>query len=547
MKKANKTNVNNNQPFENNNINNKGRISKSDCDPNEQINDNISEKANSVQTSYHYRKDKKGPNSTSSKGFYENNNKIQNIQNDYETSIEMSENDNLICPNCINCTLMEQRRERDRENLNNYRDRDYEFENTNALIDKNRDFDRDLIDEKRRQRERNQNDAYQNLAKIKAGMSNKDKLIQINENSRNPLNEGFPDYQYQKFQDEYAKRQKMIQDNINKYYPNINNERPEISSYYDNYVNNPNYESTRKRGTSLEKDRQRKYDDYDNKERNRREYVKALEDQINYKNELKRREKEEERRRGQRQYEEIQRELKREEEERYLKEQRKKEEYKIANLELMNQKKDRKIKELQEQLKYREILDKQNEDYKREKEREQYEKDKLRDDIYNQNKEYNRQKMKELEKEKEKERQYDNDMYKNDYQGFDPRRKCGKYDKYDKFNIGYKDKKFKEFGENDIPEYDKRKYQERFGDKGFDSKYNEKYGPKYDKYGKKIYNDNENQNRDRYGDEGKYESRYDKNGQMKVKERMGRCCRCHRIFPRRLLSINRYFYKENRI
>ena len=306
MKKANKTNVNNNQPFENNNINNKGRISKSDCDPNEQINDNISEKANSVQTSYHYRKDKKGPNSTSSKGFHENNNKIQNIQNDYETSIEMSENDNLICPNCINCTLMEQRRERDRENLNNYRDRDYEFENTNALIDKNRDFDRDLIDEKRRQRERNQNDAYQNLAKIKAGMSNKDKLIQINENSRNPLNEGFPDYQYQKFQDEYAKRQKMIQDNINKYYPNINNERPEISSYYDNYVNNPNYESTRKRDTSLEKDRQRKYDDYDNKERNRREYVKALEDQINYKNELKRREKEEERRRGQRQYEEIQ-------------------------------------------------------------------------------------------------------------------------------------------------------------------------------------------------------------------------------------------------
>ena len=205
----------------------------------------------------------------------------------------------------------------------------------------------------------------------------------------------------------------------------------------------------------------------------------------------------------------------------------------------MKQKKDRKIKELQEQLKYREILDKQNEDYKREKEREQYEKDKLRDDIYNQNKEYNRQKMKELEKEKEKERQYDNDMYKNDYQGFDPRKKCGKYDKYDKYNIGYKDKKFNEFGENDIPDYDKRKYQERYGDKGFDSKYNEKYGPKYDKYGKKIYNDNENQNknRDRYGDEGKYESRYDKNGQMKVKERMGRCCRCHRIFPRRLLSI----------
>ena len=35
-------------------------------------------------------------------------------------------------------------------------------------------------------------------------------------------------------------------------------------------------------------------------------------------------------------------------------------------------------------------------------------------------------------------------------------------------------------------------------------------------------------------------------GKHKLKERMGRCCRCHRIFPRRLLTINRYFYKENR-
>ena len=36
-------------------------------------------------------------------------------------------------------------------------------------------------------------------------------------------------------------------------------------------------------------------------------------------------------------------------------------------------------------------------------------------------------------------------------------------------------------------------------------------------------------------------------GERKTKERVGRCCRCHRIFPRKLLSINRYFYKENRI
>ena len=609
MKDNKKTNQNkNNIPFEMNaNINNKGRISKSDCDQNEDpINDNISEKANSVQTSYRYRKNKNGPNSTSSKGLQENNQQYQ--QNDYDSYVEMSENDNLICPECINCTLMEQKRER--ENLNNLRDRDYGgFENTNALIDKNREYDRDMIDEKRRQREKNQNEAYQNLAKINAGLSSKEKLIQQNENSRNPLNEGLPDYQYQKFQDEYNRRQKMINDNINKYYPNINNERPEISSYYDNYINNPNFESSRKKyNNSLDKDRQRNYDDYDNKERNRREYIKALEDQINYKNDLKKREKEEERRRAQRQFEDMQRELKREEQERLLKEQRKKEEYKIANLELMNQKKDRKIKELQEKLKYREMVDKQNEDYQREKERQQIEKERMKDDIYNQNKNdyINRQKMKELERERD--RQYNDDnMFISD-QGFDPRKKCDKYDKrFD--NTDYKGKYINEFGEYGSPEYinKNKKYQDRYGpkgekgkydqydtgrkgnkcdehnyddkdrninninninqyeerNKGYDSKYGERFGPKYDKYGNKEYDDKYNQFKDRYGDEndlnkkggkkygdngeGKYDYRYDKDGQIKEKKRMGRCCRCHRIFPRNLLSINRYFYKENRI
>jgi hypothetical protein len=151
----------------------------------------------------------------------------------------------------------------------------------NALIDKNRNYDRDLINEKRRQREKNINNAYQNLAKINAGMSNKDKLIQLNENSRNPLNEGYPDYQYQKFQDEYARRQKMINDNINKYYPNINKERPEISSYYDNYVNNPNL--AKNKNNTLFDDNGRDYDKYKNNDKN--EYLRILEQQINEKNE----------------------------------------------------------------------------------------------------------------------------------------------------------------------------------------------------------------------------------------------------------------------
>ena len=383
MQNSHKINKNKNQNCSYDNCNTRPQnFYKSDLDKNaEEINDNISENANSVQTSYKYRKNKKGPNSISSQEQKENFHYHDNyLENDYDLSYEMSDNDNLICPNCINCTLIEEKRKR--ENLNNMRDRDirnndYEKENMNALIDKNRNYDRDLINEKRRQREKNINNAYQNLAKINAGMSDKDKLIQLNENSRNPLNEGYPDYQYQKFQDEYARRQKMINDNINKYYPNINKERPEISSYYDNYVNNPNL--AKNKNNALFDINGRDYDKNKNNDKN--EYLRILEQQINEKNELKRREKEEERRRGQRQYEEMQKELKREEQERYLKEQRQKEELIRGNLELINQKNQLKIKELEEKLKYRELCDKQNDDYLKELEKQKIEKERLKDEL----------------------------------------------------------------------------------------------------------------------------------------------------------------------
>ena len=109
-----------------------------------------------------------------------------------------------------------------------------------------------------------------------------EKLIQLNENSRNPLNEGYPDYQYQKFQDEYNRRQKMINENINKYYPNMSNEKPEVSSYYQNYVNNPNYNNNTNNKKRLYDERDRDYDKY--KDSDKKEYLKNLEEQINYKN-----------------------------------------------------------------------------------------------------------------------------------------------------------------------------------------------------------------------------------------------------------------------
>ena len=500
MQNSHEINKNKNQNCSYDNCNTRPQnFYKSDLDKNaEEINDNISENANSVQTSYKYRKNKKGQNSISSQEQKENFHYHDNyLENDYDLSYEMSDNDNLICPNCINCTLIEEKRKR--ENLNNMRDRDirnndYEKENMNALIDKNRNYDRDLINEKRRQREKNINNAYQNLAKINAGMSNKDKLIQLNENSRNPLNEGYPDYQYQKFQDEYARRQKMINDNINKYYPNINKERPEISSYYDNYVNNPNL--AKNKNNTLFDINGRDYDKNKNNDKN--EYLRILEQQINEKNELKRREKEEERRRGQRQYEEMQKELKREEQERYLKEQRQKEELIRGNLELINQKNQLKIKELEEKLKYRELCDKQNDDYLKELEKQKIEKERLKDELYNQNKNECeiRQKNKLLEKERNK-IYYDSNEY----------------------------------------DYPKRKYDRENDDEYKRQEIRDKYDRQYEK--NKYKNDQENNDYKDYRDKNR--------GHIKVKEKMGRCCRCHRIFPRKLLSINKYFYKENRV
>ena len=459
--------------------------------------DNISDKANSVQTSYKYRRNKNCPNSISSKESCKNNHYFSDEhKKDDEISVEISENDNLICPNCINCTLIEEKQKRldNERNLDKYDDNDYDY--TKGLYDKNRIYDLNKIDEKRRQREFNTNEAFQNLAKINAGMSNKDKLIKMNENSRNPLNEGGVDYRYQKFQDEYNKRQKMINDNIGIFYPDIKNQKKGVESYYDNNVYNPNYN---KKGYNKEEVNRQNFD--------RKEYINALEDQINYKNELKKREKEEERRRGQRQYEEMRNELKREEEERYLKERKQRDELIKANAELIKQKNKMKLKELEEKVKYREMCEKENEEYQRDLKREQLDKIKRRENIYNQYKNdyLEREKRKEAERQRHKE-EYD-DGY--DYKNY--------YDRY---------------------KYGVNKYGDSMEDRVIDD--DKKYNRKYD-------NEKKDDNIENYED--KNNNIIDNNeeiGKHKIKERMGRCCRCHKIFPRKLLTINRYFYKENR-
>ena len=420
-----------------------------------QDNDNISEKANSIHTSYQYKKNKKGPNSSYSKCSYNNQNQShnqnENKQYDDQLSLSISDNDNLICANCINTVLIEEKQKRKDFDQNNYNNN-----NPNGCFTDGFGNEKYLIDEKIKQRELNKKEAIQNLAKINAGLNSKERLIQLNENSRNPLNDGAPDYQYQKFQDEYQKRQKMINDNMNKFYPKSGNERSEVASYYDNYVyNNPKYNTDNNNdGFNSGNIINNMTGDYGRKNINKQEYYKSLEDQINQKKELKKKEKEDEKRRDREQYNNYQKEMRRQEEDKYLKEQRQKEELMKANKALIDHKNKQKMKELQDNLKYRELYERQNDEYQKEL------------------------KNKELENERKK-----NDFYNEARNEYEKRMKKKEDEKYN--NIG------------------------------------------------------------NFGKEGNQKQAQDQN-RNKIKERMGRCCKCHKIFPRRLLTINRYFYKENR-
>ena len=433
------------------------------------IPDNYSVKANSVQTSYQYHKKKHNCNN-------------QNNNNDSYPSSEMSDNSNLICPYCINSILAEEKHKRE--------DLDKNWQSNGLLEDRSKNYEQDLINKKRQQREKLTQDAYENLAKLNQNLSNKDKLIQMNEASRNPLDVR-TDYKYQKFQDDYAKKQKLINDNLDKYYPNYN-DRPEIKSYYDNYVYNP---------VDNIVPNAYKYGEYAPMNVNKKEYIKSLEDQINYKNEQKKKEKEEEQRREQKQFMNLQEQIKKEEQEKFIKEQKQKEELMRANMELINQKNKMKLKELEEKLKYKEACDREEEAYKRELFNQELQKAKMRNDLYNDklNNEKYLQKMKQQELEKEKERRA----------------------KLMNNEDNMRDKRYVDNINN-------------IGDKG-------------------MFNKEDMRNLDNMRDmrnngliDNNLNEQEFKSPHKKCKERMGRCCRCHKIYPRRILTFNRYFYKDNR-
>jgi len=408
------------------------------------LDERYSQNSNSVHTSYKYRKRKKGNMTISSKEYNDYYN--QNLEN--ESSVSMSINDNLICPDCINEALIDQKKIRnDLNNRNNDLQDRYKYQTINNSF-----YENDLIEKKIHQREINTNNAMKTLSKLNSSMSNKERLIKINENSADPFHENNRDYQYEKFRKEYEKKQKFINDNLDKYLTvKKKKSLSETPLFFDKSDEKINSNTNRNRNEST----------------NKKEYIKILEEQIKYKREKNKKEKEEDKIREKRYYEEIEEKIKKEENDKKIKEQNLKDDFIKGNRDIINKKNQDKIKEFNENLKYKEFLDKKNEQYKKELLEKQKENERLLNEINNSTKKIN--------------------------------------DSYNKKNMKYKRIESNEENEEN--------------------------------------NSNFNNNNDNKNIQNKNEKKYccyDLNKQK------GECCRCHRVLPRRLLTINRYFYRDNR-
>ena len=387
---------------------------------------------NSVHSSYQYKRSKPpSENNDYNNNNNYNNNNINRVNTNYSkknSSKASNENEyvtdeqNLICQNCINEELMDMKRKRD------YDERRNDFVPA-PFEDKYKAYDLNLINGKIRQREENRNEVANVMNKYK--YKDKDRLIYENENSRNLLNERNGNYLYDKFRDKYEQKERMINDNINKF---TNKERPEISAYFNNYVNNPNYKN------NLE------YGEYRKKQEDLDQYRNDLLNQMREKDNRKRYETEEENREAQRQYNKIQRQIEEDNRNNALKIQQQKDDLLRGNLQLIEEKKRRKMEEENEKRLYKNAVDRQYEIDKQNEENKLRSKQKQMNDLLSEN--LNNIKMEENRKLREKQ----------------------------------EDEKY------------------RYNDKAF----------------------------------------------VHDHELMGRCCKCHRIFPRRLLTVNQHFYRDNR-
>ena len=357
--------------------------------------------SNSIHTSYKYKKyntnnniynndfnEKKSlarPCSANKITCSHNNNYTKQISNDSDKE------EYLLCQNCINCKLIEEKRKQ--KNLENY----YNNAVPDIFEDKYRDYNQKLIDDNVRQREQGMYEAFKNLKKY--SNNEKDKLILENENCPNPLYDKNHNYVYEKFMDNYNKKQKMYSQNLKQYQKSAN---PEIDNYYNLYVNNPKCHAIG-------------YGEYKPLVFDPIEYRNFLQNQIKQKNYLKNQEKLEDKQREIQVYENMEQKLSKENDERENRKKKLNEEFIKGNLELMNAKKAMKNKEIEEQKMYRDYYNLQNMEYK-----DQIKKDKQKkEQKYEEFVEENKRQLNRIKRRKDQE-MIDNENYRyNDY-SFEP-------------------------------------------------------------------------------------------------------------------------------
>ena len=289
----------------------------------------------------------------------------------------------LLCQNCINHRLIEEKKRRNE--VKKYVPAVFE--------DKYKNYSQKLIMEKINRREKNKSEVCFNLEKLYDN-NDKEKLIKENENAVNPLYQDNHNYLYEKFMTNYEKKQKMIRDNYNKYQ---NLERPGITSYYNNYVNNPRYS-----GLGYGEYRPKKYDI--------NSYRKALDEQINYRNYMKKKEEEEDRIRERQQNTSAKMNLENEQKEKSIKKNRIKEELIKGNLELIQAKKKQKELLDEEELKYRDYYNQDKIKYNNDLLEEKAKKEKIKNEFIQENqRNLSKIKRKKVEQSLEKEQYKYND------------------------------------------------------------------------------------------------------------------------------------------
>jgi hypothetical protein len=378
----------------------------------------------SVHSSYKYKKNGSHTSSVNNENKVNTNYNRKPSSSSHESIQKyISDEPDLICQNCINEELMEEKRRRDKDYYNSLQDQVPGFQ------DKYKSYNEKYINSKIKEREKNSKEVSNLLNSY--NNNDKERLIRENENGLNPMNaNNYNDYE--RFRKNYNLKQEYINNNLDKF---MNKERPEISAYYNAYVNNPNYSG----GLP--------YGEYRKTPQDLEQYRKDLLNQIEYKNKLKLSEDDANNRQAALNRINLQRQLDEENKEKNLKEKMMKEDLLRGNQILIDEKKKRKMEEENEEKKYKEQLDNIMYQNQLDEENRLRNKKKIQEDLLRAN--LNNIELENMKKRKEKE--------------------------------------------------EEEKY--RYNDKAFGHEH----------------------------------------------EKMGRCCKCHRVFPRRLLTINKYFYSNNRV